>query len=73
MVSGEVPFQGDTQAVLAQQLTQEPPHLSSRVADINPLFAELVAQMLAKDPAHRPQSMLELADSLEQCRTDFAL
>jgi serine/threonine-protein kinase len=65
MVSGDVPFKGETQAVLAQHLTQEPASLSVVVEGMDPRFAETVAQMLRKDPGLRPQSMQHVAHLLE--------
>jgi tRNA A-37 threonylcarbamoyl transferase component Bud32 len=65
MVSGDVPFKGDTRAVLAQHLTQAAPGLSSVAEDVDRRFSDLVAQMLSKDPEQRPQSMHQVAELME--------
>jgi tRNA A-37 threonylcarbamoyl transferase component Bud32 len=65
MVSGDVPFKGDTRAVLAQHLTQEPASLSSVVEGIDRRFSETVARMLLKDPEQRPRSMHHVAELME--------
>lgn len=52
--TGKAPFTGDTFAVAAQQITTEPPRLSDRRPDLPPALDDLIAAMLAKEPAHRP-------------------
>ena len=72
MVSGDVPFKGDTRAVLAQHLTQEPPSLSSVVEGIDRRFSETVARMLLKDPEQRPSSMHHVVELLEPAGASVA-
>ena len=57
MLTGHAPFPGDNAvAVLHQQITDRAPLVSSRRPDAPPTLDDLVARMLAKDPAHRPTS-----------------
>ena len=72
MVSGDVPFKGDTRAVLAQHLTQAPPCLSSVVDGVDRRLSETVAQMLLKDPDQRPRSMHQVADLMQPDDADVA-
>lgn len=65
MVTGSVPFQGDTSSVLAQHITQAPPTPS----DINPAISQaveaVILKMLEKIPQNRYQSMDELVEALD--------
>ncbi len=57
MLTGHAPFPGDNAvAVLHQQIADRAPLVSSRRSDAPPTLDDLVARMLAKDPAHRPTS-----------------
>jgi serine/threonine protein kinase len=57
MLTGEAPFSGDTvKDVFMHHLKTPPPPLTSYRADLAPRLVDLVASMLAKDPAARPQS-----------------
>jgi len=57
MFTGAHPFPGRTaQAVATAHLTETPAPLTERRADVPPAVASLVMQLLAKDPAARPQS-----------------
>ena len=63
MLSGRAPFAGRdnaSQAILAQ-LTEAPPPLPT---SIDTELAQLVMQLLAKDPAHRPQRAVDVASAL---------
>ena len=66
MLVGSPPFHGRTpQALLAAQLTELPPPLSSRRYDVPVALNELVMRCLEKDPADRPRSATELVRILE--------
>jgi serine/threonine protein kinase/TolB-like protein len=66
MLVGSPPFHGRTpQKLLAAQLTELPPPLSSRRYDVPAALADLVMQCLEKDPADRPRSATELVRILE--------
>src|SRR5262249_24058686 len=58
-------FGGGTQSeVLVRQLAQEPPSLRSFVPELPPALDAAVLRALAKDPAKRPQTAMELAESV---------
>ncbi len=56
MLTGRVPFSGTLPALMAQHLTQPPPPVLEARPDIPAELADLVARMLAKEPAERPAS-----------------
>src|SRR5581483_8080916 len=65
LLAGRPPFAGDNpiQVVIAH-IEQAPPPLEGLRPDVPPALAALVARMLAKDPAQRPQTPKEVADAL---------
>jgi len=65
MLTGRVPFEGDTSSVLAQQIIQAPAPPRELLPEIPAGLEALVLQMLAKDPAKRPQNMMDVTNSLE--------
>ena len=66
MLVGSPPFHGRTpQALLAAQLTELPPPLSSRRYDVPLALNEMVMRCLEKDPADRPKSASDLVRVLE--------
>jgi serine/threonine protein kinase len=73
MVTGHVPFHGDTPvATLFQQVHQEPP-LSGREADrLPPTLVPVLRKALAKDPAARFQTARELTSALRQAWREYA-
>ncbi|MFN3200862.1 MAG: serine/threonine-protein kinase [Bradymonadia bacterium] len=67
-LTGRLPFSGlDHHAVFAARLESEP----ADVRDHNPLIsaelAQMVEQLIHRDPAARPRDALALAEQLEQC------
>ncbi len=61
---GEMPFAGDKALdVITQLLTQEPDPLVDR-CEVPAKVAELVHQLLAKEPADRPKSALQVVTTL---------
>jgi tRNA A-37 threonylcarbamoyl transferase component Bud32 len=66
MVAGRPPFvrQGSGEIIVAH-VVEPPPSLSSLAPDVDPALEALIAQMLQKDPAARPQTMSEIAGRLE--------
>ncbi|MDA0636197.1 protein kinase, partial [Nonomuraea sp. MCN248] len=59
-LSGRPPFRGDSAVAIAlHHLSEQPPALG---VDVPAPVRELVTALLAKDPAQRPRSALELAD-----------
>jgi serine/threonine-protein kinase len=66
MLSGEVPFHGDTASVLARQIVESPRPLTEVSDTVAPEAEELVLRMLAKDPSDRPNDMREVIRVLRQ-------
>ena len=65
MVSGKVPFDGpDFAAIFDQHLDMEPPRLDVLVADCPQAFADLVMDLLEKEPGNRPPDARAVADRL---------
>jgi serine/threonine-protein kinase len=67
MITGQPPFvrRGPAEVIVAH--LQEPaPRASSLAPSVPPALDELVAQMLAKDPAARPASMADVAARLAE-------
>src|SRR4029079_16874887 len=65
MFSGKQAFSGTTVGELARlhhEIT--PPPLAQLVPEIDPMADRIILRCLAKDPAHRPASALQLAASL---------
>ena len=58
LLSGRLPFTGiSPEDLLRKHLTAAVPALMSANKNVTPDFNDLVAQMMAKDPAQRPRSM----------------
>jgi serine/threonine-protein kinase len=65
MVSGELPFNGDTDvAVMRQHVSAKPPLLRTVATQAPEDLEALVSQLLEKDPAKRPQSASEVKHEL---------
>jgi serine/threonine-protein kinase len=56
MVSGALPFSGDTPTLIRKHLTESPPGLRGGRRGVPRPVAEIIAQALEKDPARRPPS-----------------
>jgi serine/threonine-protein kinase len=66
MLTGAHPFTGRTaQALATAHLTETPASLAERRPDAPPAVASLVMQLLAKDPAARPQRATDVLRVLE--------
>ncbi len=66
MVAGQPPFVCEAPGdLLMAHIIQQAPPLSTLVPDVPPPIETLAAQMLAKDPAARPQSMAEIVTAAE--------
>jgi serine/threonine-protein kinase len=66
MLAGTPPFHGRTpQALLAAQLSEKPPALSSRRYDVPRMLSDLIAQCLEKDPRRRPDTAQAVLRTLE--------
>ena len=67
LLAGRPPFRGESVLKkLDAHRTQQPVPLTTIRQDMTPALAELVARMLAKDPADRPQTPGEVAVALER-------
>jgi serine/threonine-protein kinase len=64
LVAGKPPFDGNTAQKLMQHQLKEPPALRSLVPTVPPEVGEVVAKMLAKNPADRFQSPAEVIAAL---------
>jgi serine/threonine-protein kinase len=66
MLTGTPPFYGRTpQALLAAQLSETPPPLSTRRYDVPKVLSDLISQCLQKEPRRRPESAQSLLRQLE--------
>lgn len=66
MLTGSPPFTGRPYKVMDLHLTQVPPPPSSVAPDVPEWLDTLVAHLLEKDPANRPQSAAEVVKRLEE-------
>ena len=67
MVAGEHPYAGLTrQATLARQLTEDPPSLRRRRADVPPWLDEAVRKAMAREPGARYPTGRALAGALDE-------
>jgi len=66
MIAGRPPFVRDGAGeVLVAHLVEKPPELLSLVPETPPDLGAMIGQMLEKDAAARPQSMIEILSRLE--------
>ncbi|HUO52367.1 MAG TPA: serine/threonine-protein kinase [Gemmatimonadaceae bacterium] len=66
MLSGELPFPGDTaHAVLHRHIYEEPKPLAARRPDVPRAMVRAIARAMSKEPADRYLSMAEFAAALE--------
>jgi serine/threonine protein kinase len=70
MLTGAPPFEGENATEVMLKHVREPvppPQFRCPEAEITPDAERTLLKMLAKDPAHRQQSMLDLHEELEHC------
>jgi serine/threonine protein kinase len=66
MLTGEVPYQGDSPlAVMSQRVTTDAPLLRARRPDLPPALEAVVWRALRREPAERYASMADLRHDLE--------
>ena len=66
MLSGTAPYHGlSPQQVMASHMMQSPPPIGSRRYDVPKALADLVDQLLQKQPADRPRSAADVVRALE--------
>ena len=69
LLTGRLPFEGDSAVAIAlKHLSEPPPPMSSDGLVIEPNLESVVLGALAKDPAARWQSAEDFAAALEACR-----
>jgi serine/threonine protein kinase len=74
LVTGRLPFSGkDFQTTISMVLTSKPTEVRSLRSDIDDDMAHLIMRCLEKDPADRPQSMIEVARILDPFYTEIAV
>ncbi|MGM9571160.1 MAG: Stk1 family PASTA domain-containing Ser/Thr kinase [bacterium] len=74
MVTGRVPFEGDTPISIAlKQIQEEPVPPSKYKPDISPLLEKIILKLLAKNPYERFASAGELRRALDKCCPDEPL
>lgn len=67
LFAGKVPFDDQNPMdVMMAHVTREPPSLAALAPKLPPLLHALVAQLLAKEPAHRPASAEAVRATLEE-------
>ncbi len=66
MVTGQRPFGGTSWHLVNQHLDEQPTPLTSLRPDARPELINRVAQLLAKNPAERPDSAEEVFEALEE-------
>lgn len=65
LLAGRPPFVGDTAIeIVVAQVEQMPPRINELRPDVPAPIADLVARMMAKDPAQRPQTPKDVAEGL---------
>ncbi|WP_235920416.1 Stk1 family PASTA domain-containing Ser/Thr kinase [Heliomicrobium gestii] len=70
LLSGQVPFQGETPiAVALQQIQQQPPALSNLNARIPPSLEQVVLRAMEKEPARRYRNAQALRQDLDRVFT----
>jgi non-specific serine/threonine protein kinase len=72
MATGELPFPGDTQAVIFDAILNRPPRPLAEVApELPPAFGQILEKALEKDRDLRYQTALELKTDLLRLKRDF--
>ena len=67
MLSGQVPFNGDTVVAVMNKVLNAPlPDLGALCGDVPPGLAQIIERMLERDKAERYQTMREVAADLER-------
>jgi tetratricopeptide (TPR) repeat protein/tRNA A-37 threonylcarbamoyl transferase component Bud32 len=65
MVTGRLPFEGETPlSVASKRLTDDPPSPRALVADLDPKWERVIAKCLERDPAARPGRVEEIVPAL---------
>ncbi|MFJ9690680.1 serine/threonine-protein kinase [Kitasatospora sp. NPDC101183] len=74
MLVGRAPFTGPSAlAVIRHKLDNDPPRLDAFRPDLPPALVALVAALLARNPAHRPQTAAEVLRRLQGLQAALAI
>ncbi len=74
MLCGSLPFRADTpMALLLKHVQAVPQPIGERVAGLPPQVAELVDQMLAKEPSGRPDSVRDIGLQLDSLKSQLGM
>jgi eukaryotic-like serine/threonine-protein kinase len=65
LVTGQAPFEGDLVSVLGRQQCEAAPRARSLAPHIPQALDDLIAEMLAKQPSARPQTMVDVERALD--------
>jgi serine/threonine-protein kinase len=66
LITGRTPFDGDLRQLIERHQRATPPRAKSFAPEISAALDELIARMLEKDPAARPQTMGAVQRELQQ-------
>jgi Leucine-rich repeat (LRR) protein len=73
MATGEVPFAGDKPLEVLRKVTRDQPRPPRKInPELPAALADLIMQLLEKDPARRPASAGEVVESLQSLEKDLA-
>ncbi|MGH7337324.1 MAG: protein kinase domain-containing protein, partial [Myxococcota bacterium] len=73
MATGELPFPGDSAALVASSILRDRPRrIDERATKLPPQIVDLIDSLLAKNPDERPGSAVEVRDRLRQMSRLFA-
>ena len=74
LVSGELPFSGDSMVMLMCSIVNEPPmDIKKVVPDINPAFRKVIHDAIGKRPEKRHQNRKKLAAHLSICMQQMGI
>ncbi|HET7502666.1 MAG TPA: protein kinase [Kofleriaceae bacterium] len=71
LATGQLPFDGDVRQLIERHQRAIPPRASTIVPDLPAALDQLIAEMLAKDPMERPQTMGAVQRALCRASTGF--
>jgi len=73
MLTGRTPFSGATVAAMVSAMLSQPaPLVTTEAPACPPRLADLIDALLAKDPAHRPETAAEVRDTLRSILVDVS-
>jgi hypothetical protein len=71
LLTGQTPFAADSMAIIRMHCEEAPAPPQARNQDIPELLDRLVLRLLAKDPADRPETAAQVADTLTEVKDDL--